>query len=91
MGISLKNKKEWENKICYNKNKEEFKIIEYIDTNNVLIKFINTSFEKLVSLSNIKTGCISDPMSPSVYGIGYLGNGNYMTKKNSEQVFYYKR
>ena len=43
MGISLKNKEEYEGKILNNKSGEPFKIISYNSTNNVEIKFLNTS------------------------------------------------
>lgn len=91
--ISLENKKEWEGKILKNKNGEPFKILKYNGTFDVLVKFLNTGLEKSFRLSNIKIGSILDPMSPSVYGVGYFGVGKYTSRPDGggPQFIYYKR
>lgn len=92
MGISLKNKEEYEGKILNNKSGEPFKIISYNSTNNVKIKFLNTNTEYTVTLGNIKKGTVKDLMSPSVYGVGYIGIGKYKSRDNrNPQYASYKR
>lgn len=87
---TLKNKLEWENKILKNNNGEDFMVIEYINTNEVKIQFIKTKFIKIITFGNLKKGSVSDPMSPSIYGIGYLGDGIYKTKIAGSQTPFYK-
>lgn len=50
-----------------------------------LIKFLNTGYTKVVSGSHFKTGEIRDPYAKSVYGIGYVGEGNYSITKNKRE------
>ena len=88
--ITEKNKLEWEGKVLENTKGESFKIIKYVGTFEVHIEFLKTKFSRISSLSNIKKGNVSDLMSPSVYGVGYLGGDKYKTKNNSVSITYYK-
>ena len=60
-------------KVCKSLNSGDFKILKYNDTANVEIQFINTGFEAVVRLGDIKNGKVKDPYLPSVYGVGMLG------------------
>ena len=60
--------------VCKSKSSGDFKILKYSDSKNVDIQFINTSYETSVQLTNIRNGKVKDPHSPSVCGIGVLGN-----------------
>ena len=60
-------------KILKSKNSGDFKVLKYNNSANVEIQFLNTGFEMVVQLTNIKSGSIKDPYSPSVYGVGVLG------------------
>ena len=60
-------------KILKSKNSGDFKIVKYNNSRNVEIQFLNTGFEMVVQLTNIKSGSVKDPYSPSVYGVGILG------------------
>ena len=55
------------------KNSGCFTITNYLDSYNIVIKFINTGYETVVQLGDIRSGSIKDPYIPSVYGIGVLG------------------
>ena len=59
--------------VCKSKLSGDFKILKYNGATDVEIQFINTGFETIATLGNIKSGLIKDPYSPSVYGIGVLG------------------
>ena len=50
-----------------------FEIVEYTNNETVRIRFINTGYERSVSLKNITTGKVRDCTAPTVYGIGILG------------------
>lgn len=59
-------------------------IIDYIDTHNVLIKFIDYPDLQLWStMQNIQKGQIKNPYHKSVYGIGYYGVGCYTGRPNA--------
>ena len=60
-------------RVCKSKSSGDFKILKYNDARNVEIQFVNTGFEEVVELGNIRNGEVKDPYAPSVYGIGVLG------------------
>lgn len=91
MKQSEKNKLEYEGKILPSNNCGDFKVLEYRSTNDVLIEFINTGTKISVWLGNIKKGTIKDPYYPSVYNIGYIGEGEFKSKIDRVQPTYYKR
>ena len=74
-------------KICKSKSSGDFKILKYNDSKNVEIQFINTGFETIVQLGDIKNGYVKDPHSPSVCGVGIIGTkypvseGGVLTKE----------
>ena len=72
-------------KVCKSKLSGDFKIVKYNDTTNVEIQFVNTGFETVATLDNIRKGNVKDRYSPSVYGVGILGN-KYPTKINGRNT-----
>ena len=60
-------------KVCKSKSSGDFKILKYNDTTNVEIQFIDTGFETVARLGNIKSGNVKDPYVPSVHGVGIIG------------------
>ena len=60
-------------KICKSKSSGDFKILKYNNNENVDIQFINTGFETIATLGNIKNGKVKDLYLPSVYGVGIIG------------------
>ena len=68
------NYKDCVGKVCKSKLSGDFKIVKYNDTTNVEIQFVNTGFETVATLDNIRKGYVKDRYSPSVYGVGILGN-----------------
>lgn len=91
MKQSDKNKLEYEGKIFPSNSCGDFKILEYRSTNDVLIEFLQTGTRMSVWLGNIKKGTIKDRLYPSVYGVGYVGIGEFKTKIDGKQPIYYKR
>ena len=53
----------------------DFEIIEYFNTSKVKIRFINTGYTTYTCLGVIIRGTIKDKLKPTVYGVGYLGEG----------------
>lgn len=60
------------------------KIIDYVDTKNVLVKFVDRPDVQIwSSLQNIKNGQIKNPYHKSVYNKGFYGIGNYTARRNN--------
>ena len=59
--------------VYQSKNSGCFTITSYLDSYNIGVKFVNTSFEMFTHLGCIKSGNVKDPYSPSVYGVGVVG------------------
>lgn len=83
-----KNKLEYEGKGFVSNNYGTFTVINYVNKNNILIKFNQTGYEIRVSLSQIKTGSIKDRMFPKVIGVGVVGDS--ITKVNGENTKEYR-
>lgn len=58
-------------------------IIDYIDSHNVLIKFVLfPDYQIWTTMQNIKNGQIKNPYHNTVYDRGYYGVGIYTARKN---------
>ncbi len=81
------NYKDCVGKVCKSKSSGDFKILKYNDRANVEIQFLNTGFETVARLGDIRNGEVKDRLSPSVYGIGIVGTkypaseGGVLTKE----------
>ena len=60
-------------KVCKSKSSGDFEIVKYNNAKDVEVRFVNTGYEMVARLGNIKIGKVKDPYSPSVFGIGILG------------------
>ena len=72
-------------KVCKSKSSGDFKIVKYNNARDVEIQFLKTGFETSVQLTNIRSGKVKDPYTPSVYGVGILGT-KYPTMINGVQT-----
>ena len=68
------NYKDCVGKVCKSKSSGDFKIVKYNNKTNVEIRFLNTGYEAVVELGDIRSGHVKDPYLPSVYGVGVSGN-----------------
>lgn len=78
------NKNEYLNRlgeINVNKYGSEYKIIEYKNARNILVQFDN-GYVKRSTYKEFKNGSIKSPFCKSVYGIGYIGIGDYKVSIN---------
>lgn len=57
---------------------------------NVLIRFLNNGFEKEYDIRSISSNNIKNPLTPKVYGVGYLGENCYNIKYISKDISYRK-
>lgn len=61
----------------------DFVIKEYVDSENIIIEFIQTGYKTSARLPHIVRGNVKDKMLPDLCGVGYIGDGIY--KSSSEQ------
>lgn len=68
-----------------NNNGEEMVIIKYINSKNIDVYFPKYNYiNKNKTFPNFKKGNIRCPYTKNVYGVGYLGDGEYKTKENGK-------
>ena len=71
---TLKAKEKYEGKVFKTNNFGDYIVTKCVSGKEVHIKFIDTGYEAVVSVSNIAVGNIKDNLKPFVYGVGYLGS-----------------
>ena len=67
------------------KNFGLFTVTDYQNSKSVFIRFNDTGYEVKTSLKSVIEGGIKDRLSPTVYGVGILGN-KYPTKIKGERL-----
>ncbi len=59
------------------------KVIDYENSRNVTVQFQDKHKHTVkTTATNIRMGQIKNPYLPSVYGVGYIGSGEYNTRRN---------
>lgn len=69
-------------KIYTSNNYGDFRVIKYLNAANVTVEFIKTGFTSTIRASDIIKGRAKDKLLPSVYGVGYIGDGNHKVSIN---------
>jgi len=64
-----------------NKNGSIMKIVDYIDPEHITIQF-EDGYQKIISYSNFVAGSVKNPYDKTCYGVGYLGEGDYVSRVN---------
>lgn len=65
-------------------------VVDYHDAFNVTVKFVDTGFVTTVTGAAIRRGQIKDKLKPSVYGVGYFGEGIHKASINKKPNQAYK-
>ena len=68
----------------------DFKIIKYVSTREIHIKFLDTGFETAVNCSTVSDGSVKDKLLPTVCGVGILGYGKHCGKGHSKEYTVWK-
>jgi hypothetical protein len=79
----IRTKLKYEGKILTSNNYGDYKITKYVNRDEVYIKFIDTGYEVIVTTASIRQSNIKDRLKPHSYGIGYMGVGPYVSRKNT--------
>jgi hypothetical protein len=75
-----RHKEKWEGVVVTNKF-GTFRVKEYKGYGKVLVEFEGTGYEVWTTIQLVERGAIKDPYHPFVYGVGYHGEGKYISKK----------
>lgn len=75
--------------ILRNKQGDEFIIVKDYNARNVVIRFLDFPCEVKVLRGNMVKGAVANPMKPSVYGVGYRGIGEYVSRKDGKSTLEY--
>ena len=75
------------NETRLNNNGEEMKIVRYANRMDIDVQFVNDgTIVEHREYGNFKKGSIENPMTPSVYGVGYMGIGKFKSKDENGKI-----
>jgi hypothetical protein len=75
--------------VNYNKQGSKMKIIECVDKSRIVVEFEENGYIKNTNYSYFKSGIVANPYDKTVHGIGYLGEGEYITRLNGKATKQY--
>lgn len=88
--VLQKNKSKRVGEISVNKFGTNFQLIDYVSCSKVLIETLDAyKYKKWVQYRDFKRGAILSPFDRTVFGVGYLGVGQYDTCKNKNKLHSY--
>jgi hypothetical protein len=61
-------------------------VVEYIDSRNVKVRF-EDGFETICQSGQLRNGQVKNPNNPIIYGVGFIGVGNY-SHKSHPRIYY---
>lgn len=61
----------------FTENYGQLEVVSINGSKNILVRFVDTKYEKVTSSSNILTGRVKDPTAPTIFGVGFFGIGDY--------------
>lgn len=79
-----------EGEIIKDKHNTYMKIVKYNNYDDIFVEFLDEYHAVVHSdYDNFKHKNIKNPYFPSVYGVGYLGQGKYNAVKNGKMTIQY--
>ena len=72
-----------------NKAGIEMTVVEINNSKDIVIEF-KSGYRKRTTSSHVVTGRIKDKLSPSIFGVGIIGDGAHSTTSNSRETKAYK-
>jgi hypothetical protein len=73
------------------KNYGDLIIVNYLNYNNVSVRFLVTGFESVTNAGSITNGSVKDLMHPRVFGVGYVGVGTHKPTIKGNRTASYSR
>jgi hypothetical protein len=78
-------------KIYQSNNYGEFVIVNYINAKTITVKFLKTGYQKVSTKREILKGVVKDKMLPSLYGVGFVGAGEFKASDSGSHTEVYLR
>lgn len=78
------------NTVHETKKSGQLEVIDYIDVNHRRVRFVDTGFITKVSVSALSRGDIKDPMTRSVFGVGYIGHNPELENHPLRKMLYHR-
>jgi hypothetical protein len=63
----------------YQTNNGDVEVLHRENCNKISIKFVESGYECITAGKELRSGNIANPLSPSVYGVGTVGVGDYIS------------
>lgn len=76
--------------INYNRYGNKMKIVEYINCTNIIVEFEN-GYKRKTRYDHFKNGTIKIPYDKSIFGKGFIGEGQYNITKNGKRTNEYNK
>lgn len=73
------------------KNGSELIVTGYENAMRVSVEFLSTGYTTMAQASHIRIGSVVDKMAPTVYGVGFIGDGKFKPSKNGRNTIAYDR
>ena len=61
-----------------------FKIISYKTSSKIGIQFVDTGYTSVVTSAAIRSGRVKDYLVPTVFGVGFMGDGEFTSIKHRD-------
>lgn len=85
-GFIVKNQNSRQESVYKSKRCGLYKVLRDIDSRKVLIKFLLTGYECEAWKLHAKNGSVKDKLYPSVYGVGFIGEGDHKPSVNGKNT-----
>lgn len=66
------------------KTSGNIEIINYINSKNIQVRFLNTGFTRTSDARHIRDGVVKDPTARNIFGVACFGSGKYKKGSNKE-------
>ena len=77
-------------KIYSSVNYGDFKVLNYFNAKSIEIEFIDTGYKTKVQAFQIRNGKVKDKLMLTVFGVGFMGDGDYKAKVKGKQTKAYQ-
>ncbi len=71
--------------MIHTKEGYDVEVLEYKNSTRILVRHLDNGYEQEVNAVSVRQGAIKNPYHPTVYGIGYLGVGEYRSRVNGNR------
>lgn len=75
----------------HDSNFGRLKIVSYNGANDVDIEFLDTGYKINTRADSIRRGQVKDKVRPTIFGVGFIGDGDFKTFKSGKRTVEYEK